>query len=279
MEVGRSQRRQLYSRSYDLDGRLVAYPLGRASGLVRTLVYDAGSRITNYMHSGPASASGLDQTFAYDAYDRLTSSAVGGVTTTYTYDANGNRTSSTPPSASFMIDGASNRLTATTQLPARGYGYDAMGNVTGAGEWQYSYGDDKRLAQATAGTTVVHYWYDGNGHRVAQQGAALRYYAYDEAGQTIGEYWENAVIEETVYLGDLPVAVLGHGVNYVFADHLNAPRVLEDDGGNVTGRGWIPIRLARAARPQVRPLPNTITGPRGRFSMRDRTTLQLLPRL
>jgi len=223
----------LYTRTYDLDDRLVTYPLGSASGLVRTLTYDAGSRITNYTHAGPTGASGLDQTFGYDVYDRLTSSTAGGATTTYTYDANGNRTASTGPAASFTIDGASNRLSSATQ-PARSYGYDAMGNVTSAGSWQYSYGDDGRLEQAASPASVVSYWYDGKGQRVAKLGAALRYYAYDEAGQTIGEYSGTSPVEETVYLGSIPVVVLAPGVNYVFADHLNAPRVLEDENGNVT---------------------------------------------
>jgi RHS repeat-associated protein len=66
------------------------------------------------------------------------------------------------------------------------------------------------------------------------------HYVYDEAGHVIGEYdWKGQPIEETVYLGDLPVAVLTPTVTgtapntvttvkvqYVYADHLNAPRVI-----------------------------------------------------
>lgn len=225
---------KLYNRTYDLDDRVVSYPLGSASGLVRTLTYDAASRITNYTHAGTSTASSLNQSFGYDGFDRLTSSTAGGVTTTYSYDTNWNRTASTAPNASFTIATGSNRLVSTTLQPARSYGYDAMGNATSAGPWQYTYGDDSRLSQAQSGTMVVKYWYDGVGQRIAKQGAALRYYAYDEAGQTIGEYTAAGVVEETVYLDELPVIVFGQGVNYVFADHLGAPRVLEAEDGTVT---------------------------------------------
>lgn len=114
-----------------------------------------------------------------------------------------------------------------------------MGNVTSAGTWQYSYGDDARLNQATSGATAVRYWYDGMGQRVAKHGFALRYYAYDEMGRTIGEYGSGDVIDETVYLGDLPVAVLGQSLNYVFADHLNAPRVLEAANDGAVTWSWL----------------------------------------
>jgi RHS repeat-associated protein len=65
-------------------------------------------------------------------------------------------------------------------------------------------------------------------------------YVYDNQGHLIGEYDVNQhVIEETVYLDDLPVAVLkqtiagtgtsqstGTHIYYVYADHINTPRVI-----------------------------------------------------
>lgn len=77
-------------------------------------------------------------------------------------------------------------------------------------------------------------------------------YVYDEQGRLIGEYDANQqVIEETVYLGDLPVAVLkqtttGAGssqsttthVYYVYADHLNTPRVITQASDNQMVWRW-----------------------------------------
>jgi RHS repeat-associated protein len=53
-------------------------------------------------------------------------------------------------------------------------------------------------------------------------------FAYDEAGHLIGEYnATTATRQETVYLGDVPVAVITPGATfYVYADQLNAPRVI-----------------------------------------------------
>jgi|GEM_PF-364664 len=64
------------------------------------------------------------------------------------------------------------------------------------------------------------------------------YFAYDEAGHLIGEYNQQGTpIQETVWLGDMPVAVMADAKNYfVYADHLNAPRVIADELGKVVWR-------------------------------------------
>lgn len=58
-------------------------------------------------------------------------------------------------------------------------------------------------------------------------------FAYDEAGHLVGEYGPNgAPIEETIYLGDTPVATLvGGAVYYIYPDHLNSPRVIVNSAG------------------------------------------------
>jgi YD repeat-containing protein len=56
-----------YARTFDLDGRMATYQLGNpafsAQGVVRTVSYDAASRITAYKHTGGTTASAYDQTF------------------------------------------------------------------------------------------------------------------------------------------------------------------------------------------------------------------------
>jgi RHS repeat-associated protein len=59
---------------------------------------------------------------------------------------------------------------------------------------------------------------------------------YDELGHTAGEYAQGSVSGiETVYLGNLPIAVLApQGNFYVVADHIDTPLVLaQADGTNV----------------------------------------------
>jgi RHS repeat-associated protein len=74
---------------------------------------------------------------------------------------------------------------------------------------------------------------NGLGQRVYKNGTA---YAYDEAGRLVGEY-SGGQGQETVYLGDTPVAVLQGGqAYYVYADHLNTPRVITDSANKVVWR-------------------------------------------
>jgi RHS repeat-associated protein len=59
------------------------------------------------------------------------------------------------------------------------------------------------------------------------------YFIYDESGHVIGEYAADGTpIQEHVYLGDRPIAVVSGGssgtVDYVSTDHLGTPRVITD---------------------------------------------------
>ena len=69
----------------------------------------------------------------------------------------------------------------------------------------------------------------------AQATQPTTYYIYDESGHVIGEYDVNGnPIQEHVYLGDRPVAVVQGGsstggtVDYVTTDQLNTPRAITD---------------------------------------------------
>jgi hypothetical protein len=70
------------------------------------------------------------------------------------------------------------------------------------------------MASATVGGVTTHYRINGLGQRISKWASGvpnggLNEYVYDLAGHLIGEYDSSgAIIEETVYLGDLPVAVL-----------------------------------------------------------------------
>jgi len=63
-------------------------------------------------------------------------------------------------------------------------------------------------------------------------------FVYDEAGYLLGEYdGTGAVIQETVWLGDLPVGVLKPGALYnVNPDHLGAPLTVTDATGQIVWR-------------------------------------------
>lgn len=241
-----------YQRSFDLNGRLTSYPLGvpGAKGLVRTLKYDDAGRITSMVHTGGAdvTAAAFDQTFDYDDLDRLTRYVGATTTQTYGYDSNGNRTQASFGSATYTnaIASTSNRMTGATgpQSP-KTYGYDAAGNITSDGSTTFKYSDRGRLSSVTNTSGTTSYLYNALGQRVRKSGpvsvvySGLIDYVYDDQGLLIAEYGSDGnMIEQTVYLGSTPVAVLSYNsygssatakttyVYYVYADHLDTPRVI-----------------------------------------------------
>jgi YD repeat-containing protein len=113
-----------YSRTFDLDGRVATYTLGPQgpSRLVRTLIYDAASRITAMKHTGTDTSAALpasfDQAFEYDNLDRLNKFISATQTQQYTYDATGNRTSISFSGQPYAVNVAatSNRLTSAAGI-------------------------------------------------------------------------------------------------------------------------------------------------------------------
>jgi RHS repeat-associated protein len=240
-----------YRRTYDLDGRLVSYPID-ATGTVRTVTYNAANLVTGYTHTGGATPAAFDQSFAYDLADRLTSVTQGGTTTTYAYDANGNRTQQTGPAGTFTFSTTSNRLMSATLPIPRTYSYDAAGNRTGDGTLTFTYGDDGRLVAAAGPETQAAYHHNGKGERVAKtvNGLATTY-AYDEEGRTIGEYRGSHAVE-TVYLGSTPLAVVTPQAEYaIFADHIDTPVTVSSVSSRATVWDWRARDAFGASEPVV----------------------------
>jgi len=130
------------------------------------------------------------------------------------------------------------------------YAYDAAGNVTGDGVNQFLIDMTGRLRGPSGTWGSANYMVNGLGRRVQKmryipnalpyrEGTYVEtFYAYDDAGHLIGEYDANGqALQETVWLGDTPVAVLKAGMlYYVHADHLDAPRVITDTQNRVVWR-------------------------------------------
>ncbi|MGH8469839.1 MAG: RHS repeat-associated core domain-containing protein [Gammaproteobacteria bacterium] len=221
-----------YTRGLDLDGRISAYPLG---GVTQSISYDVASRITGITDS-------TTKTYGYDALDRLTTVTAPGITQSYSYDANGNRLTGTLGSqtTTYNYGLATNRLQSRTQGTTQSYSYDAAGHLTDDGAHSFTYDDRGRMVQATIGALTTSYRYNGLGERVSKTLPGLstvsHRFVYGEAGHLIGEYdASGAPIEETVYLGDLPLEILSgaNGIHYVHADQINTPRAITDTQGTV----------------------------------------------
>ena len=240
-----------YERTVDLDGRIDTYTLGTDT---RTLIYDPASRIVGFSSSNVTH----DQTFDYDALDRLTQFIATSTTQGYAYDATGNRISQTigAQNISYQVSSSSNQLQAVNGIRLKTYTYDANGSVIGDGTNQFTYDGRGRLVQVTNSHNRVKYQINGLGQRIAKlknepshpdhdddcadefHVKGVTDFVYDKNGYLIGEYARNGKpIRETVYLGDTPVAVLvGEAQYFIYADHLNTPRVITDTRNRVVWR-------------------------------------------
>jgi RHS repeat-associated protein len=223
-------------RTFDLDGRIAQVD---SAGL-RTYTWDDADRITAI---ADAQNSSLNQGYGYDDLDRLTSVTKTTGNQSFTYDSNGNRLTygDGGSSSTYTIAGTSNRLSSIAGSQARTYSYNAVGAVTGDGSKTFAYSDRERMKSATVSGSTWNYYHDGLGQRVRKKLAPSgnHYYVYDEAGHLIGEYNGNTLIQETVWLGDIPVATLrGSNIFYVHSDHLNAPRTVTQPSNNAIRWRW-----------------------------------------
>lgn len=247
-----------YKRSFDTQGigRLQTYPLGNpfgtgnAAGLIRAIGYDAAGRITSYTHTNGNGLAkpAFDQTFGYDGLDRVTQQLKQGSNYGYAYDLTSNRTSQTLGGTEYpnTVALTSNKLMQETGPggSTTKFDYDNAGNLKTAGAVVYSHSARGRLASVTIGGSAFSYLYNAIDQRVVKSNSvvpeATRYFTYDEQGHPIGEYdAAGTPVYEVVYLGDTPVAVItqtrtGSGdtlnvvtnVSYVYADHIDTPRVV-----------------------------------------------------
>jgi uncharacterized protein RhaS with RHS repeats len=104
------------------------------------------------------------------------------------------------------------------------------------------------MAATTRGKDTVSYKYNGLGERVRKDGpsalvpSGTNHFVNDASGKLPGEYRADGTpIQEYVYLYDQPVAILRGSlaapeVFFVYADHLNTPRVVTDMANRVRWR-------------------------------------------
>jgi len=220
-------------RYFDLDGRNTKIESGNSIDPA-LIVYDAASRITALQR---LTANAIDPaksvSYGYDNLDRLTVVTPNpgnlDAAQSYTYDAIGNRLSNTVAPAggntsvtNYSYSATSHRLAALSGAITQSFSYDANGNrLSGAatGPTQsWTYGGDNRptaISVTNGGTpTSIQSGINALGQRVSKtvNGSGtvnITRFIYDEAGRLIGEYDSSGKpIQETLWLNDLPVAVI-----------------------------------------------------------------------
>ncbi len=236
-----------HARAFDLDGNMVNQSL---DGGARSITFDLAGRIAQLGHSADARYA---QNLTYDNVARLTGFQSTTAAENYAYDGVGNRVSKASPTgtATYSYAGASNRLLQVTGSAPRSYGYDAAGNTLSDGVASNLYdAASRRVSTTVQGQGTVNHVYNGLGQRVEKKFAAAGKkrraaysvrFAYNNDGRMIGEYdyGANVTVQETVWLGDIPVAVIKNAqIYYVHADHLNTPRVIKRATNNQTVWRW-----------------------------------------
>jgi RHS repeat-associated protein len=226
-------------REYDADGLITDID---SAGL-KSYDYDDAFRITDIADAGNAA---LSQSYGYDLLDRLTSATGAGLYQGWTYDANGSRLAQTGDQPStYTVSSTNNRLSSISGVMTRSYVYNASGSVTADGTATFTYDDAGRLVSATKAGVITTYSLNALGQRVRKtSGGTSTYFVYDEAGHLVGEYDDSgALIQETVWFGDIPVATIRPGgasveLFYVHADHLNTPRRISRPSDNMIVWRW-----------------------------------------
>lgn len=198
-----------HTRSFDTDNRLTSYSLGTK---IINIDYDLASRIVAATNAANSTDS---KTYAYDNLDRLTSFIAPTTNQGYGYDLTGNRTSLTIGANNYSntIAASSNRLSATTGPTAKTNSFDSNGSITADTVNQFTYDSRGRLTQSIGALGTTNYGINALGQRVVKTRTGTSpintVYHYDLNGQQIAETDTNGIIkQETVYLGNMPLAVL-----------------------------------------------------------------------
>lgn len=223
-----------HTRIHDLDYRTARVTSdlpqsGSQAYFDKQFTWDVNSRITSIED---LANSALDAIYGYDSLDRMTSASQGAAAWGYTYNGTGDRLSATAGAASttYGYFTGTHRLQSLSGAQSKTYTYDAAGNMTSDGTTIWAYGGSNRPTQAGSTNFLV----NALGQRVKKTtGSSAVRFVYDEGGRLWGEYdAAGALLQETVWLDDLPVATLrdngsgGTSIYYVHPDHLGTPRAI-----------------------------------------------------
>jgi RHS repeat-associated protein len=210
--------------NYDLDGRRIGLSVRNGSTVMQslTLGYDHRNMVTAITN---AIAPTVSQTYRYDDVGRLIhEERDANRYNDYTYDANGNRTSSNyaGTTTNYTVSTTSNRL---LNVGAAAIGHDANGNVTSDGTNTFVYDAFNRVASAAGSGGTAMYAVNGLGQRVYKNvGTTQTWFSYAPGGRLIGEYKSGQGWSAYIWAnGEIIGLVRGGQLYSVHNDHLGRP--------------------------------------------------------
>ena len=191
---------------------------------------------------------GAKETFGYNRLNELTSASGPWGSLTYKYDGAGNMVQMTNGTTTTTYGYNSNNELTKVDGSAKGYSYNGDGDMLNNSVWTYKYNYADEMTEAyRSGKLVQTNYYDGDGRRVAQTTAGgTVLYAYE--GSTV--LYEDNVTSNTqvdnVYGDGMQVAqIMGGVVYYVMPDGLGSVRlVMASNGGDTFKTGYAPYGQA-----------------------------------
>jgi len=216
------------NKYFDTDGRVTSIT---ASPVPNNLIYTYKPS-TNLIQS----ISNPTRTYGYDNADRLLSSNMTGVSESFNYDKNGNRTNHTYNGSAdtYSIATGSNRL---LNASTKSYLHDVLGNIWSTNGRTFSYDQLNRMTGTTTVSSNAAYRYNAFNQRVyksvTQNGATSKtYYIYDSVGKLMAETSPNSATELRkvyFYLDGEPIAFIqSYQLYAIFNDHLGRPEMITD---------------------------------------------------
>ncbi len=217
---------------YDAFGRQASDVLRNSAGQTvasTAYEYNAKGSVSRKVTTGVSGAS--DNSYTYDDAARLTSwSVAGGATTTYAWDASGNRT---------KVNGA----TAT---------FDQRNRLVSDNGTDYSYSPRGSLKSRTNGSTTEAFTFDAFDRLISQGAKSYSYDAFDRVAQAGGKTFAYAGLDDDV-VGD-GTSTFGRGPGGGVLSEKSGTRnrmLLSDQHGDVTG-AFDPADTTLAALPDSR---------------------------
>ena len=169
-------------------------------------------------------------TYVYDGLGRLTAETRGEDSIAYTYDASGNRISTTAGGVitTYAYDANNRLLSETVGDTATAYTYDANGNTLTAGDKTYTYNTRGQQTGYSNGTTAAAYAYNPSGLRnVKTVGGSTKYFVYN--GMNIVYEYSESVADGVAYFYGLNRTHNSEGEIYVYNAHGDVVQLVKDN--------------------------------------------------
>jgi len=233
---------RILTRTLDQNYQITEIKDNGIDGLNIQYVYDAVGNITKIQASQNAEA------LQYDGLNRLLGQHGAGIHREYGWDTTGNRTSLSDSNGTqnYHYFNDNHRLKAVDNTTRD---YDPAGNTTKIGANQsFHYDAANRLASVQKDGYTTSYLYNAHGERVSRKSesdGSITRSLYLEDGRWLGDYDYQAgqPIQQLIWLGDYPVAVLdeqssANALHYIEPDHLGTPRVVIEQDRNLAVWSW-----------------------------------------